>query len=59
MRPVLLGIINDRKDKEDGGTRLIRRSVASSLYDDYLNCKPSVDNKHKQIKLKEHSSGVE
>lgn len=59
LKNVLLEITHERNpDKQDGGTRLIRRMVASSLYDDYLYGKATVDDIYDQMKTMAHSSGT-
>ena len=56
LKPVLQQITNDNtKDIQDGGTRSIRRSLASSLYDDYIKGKVTVMDKYKQIRAMGHS----
>ena len=56
LKPVLQQITNDNtKDIQDGGTRSIRRSLASSLYDDYIKGKVTVNDIYKQIRAMGHS----
>ena len=56
LKPVILEITQDKTDKNDGGTRLLRRSSASTLYNKWVNNKALVDDIYEQIKLMGHSS---
>ena len=55
LKPVLSEITEDREDNQDGGTRTIRRSIASTLYDDYVKGKAKLEDVYKQIKIMSHS----
>jgi len=48
--------MNDKNDKQEGGTRMIRRSIASTLYNDYRTGKASVEDIYKQISTMAHST---
>ena len=43
-------------DKVDGGTRLLRKSSASTLYDKYLKGQASANDIYSQMKTMAHNS---
>ena len=49
---------NKDTDREDGGTRTIRRSLASTLYDKYLNKKATVEDIYEQTLLMGHTANT-
>ena len=56
MNNIFINITNDKEDKEEGGARLLRRSIASTYYDDFLNGKKDIDEIYEQIQKLGHSA---
>lgn len=56
MNNIFINITNDKEDKEDGGARLLRRSIASTYYDDFLNGKKDINEIYEQIQKMGHSA---
>jgi hypothetical protein len=59
LTPVLYEITQDNNaDKVDGGTRLIRRCSASTLYDQYVKGKATPTDIYRQMNIMAHSSNT-
>jgi hypothetical protein len=58
LSKILYSITHDASDKNDGGSRMIRRSLASTLYHKYKKGQATAAEIWKQIRLMAHSESV-
>lgn len=58
LKEVLYDLTNDREDKTDGGSRLLRKSAASTLYDKYVKGEANATDIYNQINVMGHSSNT-
>ena len=56
LKNVLHEITGEKDDNVDGGTKMLRRSIASTLYNNYVNRKATVEDIYKQTRIMAHST---